>query len=594
MKITENGLAERKRNLLAYMLLALGIAFISYSVLGSVNFHGQNEACLSGTHGEPVVRISPVDLTVERSSMSSVSIKITVISDENFSSLKVVIDCGESSKVLDNSSFTPRDYYVTYVSVPHGISNLSPSLEMEVNGSAFYNADLRIMPEYQGLLMESLLFTGAAFVVFFLLAVKIRRRNFLFLLPVFIGMSVLFGQRYDDYFMISSGMFVLQHVNPYIVSRNLAPSLQWEYPPGFIPWSVFSSEMYSLILQMKIPSASLLNYVGVAGGAIYSPWRSLAGTNLYFLYGIIKLPMVISFFWIASNIRKLTGQTSWKLWILNPFAIIVGVLWGQLDVLALAFMLQGIIYHRSKNDFMSMLFVCIGGAIKVFPFLMVPMLLFRSDKKWKALVGIIPVALFIVLMYEISGNFIQDISTFIVGRSVPTAFGIFYSQGLTWQLLVPLLHIRSFPSLFLYVFAPFYVVITVLSIKLRLGTETYFVILMLVFMLTYNFANPQYLIWPLAFLIIVDEKFYASAISVLGGLFMVFTYNFSYFINAQLSWNYFSSLLGEVEQLRLSITDSPVSLAVFGTISSVIFLIILILFTKDRLFKEKLTMEVIS
>lgn len=573
---------SKEKQLFAYVFLLLGIICVCYSSLGALNLHGENEAIITSSTKDATVKISPIDITVEKDLVGSVRIKITTESNLNFSHIAVNMVSDGTETVLLNCSFSSRDYYVAYVEIPVGTNGSNTILQVYVSGLGLFRAPLTIRPGDTGFYMEIALFSGTGFLSAFFFLVNIRREDFLFMIPMFIALSVLFGERYDDYFMISSGMLVLQHVNPYIVSKNLELSLQWEYPPGFVPWSAFTSFLYEALFHSVLPSTSALNYIGVVNGAVYSAWRSLSGTNLYFLYGMVKLPMVLSFFWVGLNLRKLTSMTQWKLWLLNPLAIIVGILWGQLDVLALAFLLQALVYHRSGKGFLSILFACMGGAIKVFPFLIIPLLLFRSKNRKMAALGIVPVALFILLMYYISGNVANDISTLLVGRSLPVELGSFRSQGLTWQLVISYFKARTFPSLFLYAFIPFYAIFTAYSAWRNVELETYFVPVMLVFMLTYNFANPQYLIWLMPFLILKGEKLEAAVLSILGCLYVLFTYSYPYFLNPDLSWNYFSSLLGEMEQIRLAFTNSAAFLMIFGTISSFIFLLILIFFMRRQ------------
>ena len=70
--------------------------------------------------------------------------------------------------------------------------------------------------------------------------------------------------------------------------------------------------------------------------------------------------------------------------------MIVAVIWGQLDVLAAAFMLQAILFNRNGKTWMGVMFAAIGAAIKVFPALIIPYMLLFSKNRIRDLSAILP------------------------------------------------------------------------------------------------------------------------------------------------------------------------------------------------------------
>ena len=63
---------------------------------------------------------------------------------------------------------------------------------------------VRLDPGYSGVVYETILISGVLILVFSISLVRTRYRNYLFLVPAYLAISVLFGQRYDDFFMITS------------------------------------------------------------------------------------------------------------------------------------------------------------------------------------------------------------------------------------------------------------------------------------------------------------------------------------------------------------------------------------------------------
>ena len=278
---------------------------------------------------------------------------------------------------------------------------------------------------------------------------------------------------------------------------------------------------------------------------------------------------------------KETGRQQWKLWLINPFAVVVGIMWGQLDVLGLAFLLQAFIYHKEGKDFKAVLFASIGTAIKIFPVFVIPLLIMRSKRKLFSSLAIIPVILLSLLVYAASGSILLDINTLVMGRSVPTYLGVYISQGLTWQIVISDLLVRNFPSIFIYVFIPSYIAYTIYAHKNNIGLERYFITSMLIFFVTYNFMNPQYIIWIIPFFIFIGEFRYAALVSLLGSVYLYLDYSYTYFLNPDIAWNYNAGYLGQIEAIRHALTSNFVILGAFGMLSTSIFLYLLILMLKQ-------------
>jgi hypothetical protein len=133
---------------------------------------------------------------------------------------------------------------------------------------------------------------------------------------------------------------------------------------------------------------------------------------------------------------------------------------------------------------------------------------------------------------------------------------VFNAQGLTWQIIVSKLGIVHFPSIFLYTFLPFLVIISIVYYLRRGNIVNYLIVEFMFFFLTYNFVDPQYFIVLIPLFLINRDLWNYVVFSVYPFLFILLNYSFAYFIVPSLSLSYFASSLGQEEALRTWITSS--------------------------------------
>ncbi len=69
---------------------------------------------------------------------------------------------------------------------------------------------------------------------------------------VYLAIAPFTGQRYDVYFLLSSGIRILQHVNPFNPGNPaLYPgALKWAYPPFYAVYSAFSFAVFQLFTSV--------------------------------------------------------------------------------------------------------------------------------------------------------------------------------------------------------------------------------------------------------------------------------------------------------------------------------------------------------
>lgn len=567
-----------KGKVLLSALLIVAVSCLGYATINGMNSPGENVTTVQSN--EVTVNLTPGTILTPLVLAPYVELHLTILGSTNFSNIIIFAINGGKLQLIANSTFSDRPFYSIYFQLSHEFLKNGTFLLVRVDGTTLSPVPIIVAPSYTGLISDVILFAGIAMLMVYHRRFQTSSRRYWLLLPVFLVLAALYGQRYDDFFMIALGAHIAQGVNPYIHSAMIPGGLTWEYPPGFAPWSLLTITLFHLVTGTPIPSSQQLSYVATIYGDIYSAWQGLRGLNLFILYPLVKLPIVLAFLWMARIIEKETGTVPWKSWILNPFAVIVGVIWGQLDVLALAFMMQGVFFFKRDKSLLAGLFVSTGAVIKIFPVLILPYLLLRSRNRKAALLGVIvPVAIGICL-YGLSGSLSSDIYTILFGRGIPTFFGVFFAQGLTWQLIVTDLGVRHFPSLFVYLFLPGYALLSYFAIKKGTSVYSYFLLSMLFFFLIYNVVNPQYLIWAIAVFILMGRKTEEILFSVIGGIYMLLDYSYTYFLNPDLVWNYESSALGQIEQLRAGLTQNFMVLLAFGLFSSAIFALYLYRYVK--------------
>ena len=64
---------------------------------------------------------------------------------------------------------------------------------------------------------------------------------------------------------------------------------------------------------------------------------------------------------------------------------------------------------------------------------------------------------------------------------------------------------------------------------------------------------------------------YALVISAVGAVFMFLTYSFTYFLNPFISWNYQSSALGQIENIKVLVLGSALIRVILAIIATVLF-----------------------
>ncbi|MDA8055418.1 MAG: hypothetical protein M0Z77_07195 [Thermoplasmatales archaeon] len=574
--------AQRK---LFYILIVIAISLFVVSYTLSLNEPPQEVSHYSFNGGS--LNVTPSILYVHNFLWYSPSATVSVTLNNNTSAVQIVVFQEYSTHL---AIFNETFHNVSFFSFNFGLYPTgSPQIDkfaISINGQVM-NVSVPVENSSYPLIGElSLLFSFGLFMIGLYFA---GFKSKLWVFPItftYLVLAAFLGQRYDMFFMISGGLHILSGVNPFIQSVNLPGTLKWSYPPYYLIWSTISDWFSGAITHTPIPTPSSLIFPDVRIGNYYDAWLGFVPGSLPVYYLLAKLPMVLSVIGVYYLLfRKFNlPYNLTKLWLLSPFVILIGVVWGQLDIIASFFLVLSIYFMKKERSGMAILASVLGFWVKIFPIFILPFIVIESKHKLRdlgiALVSSIPA----LLIYSFSGNFIRELEVMIYSRSVPTFNGIFNAQGLSWQVIVSKLGATSFPPLFLYLFLPFLIVLCVVYYYKRGNVVNYVIMEFLFFFLTYNYVDPQYLIVLVPLFLINRDLWNYMVFSLYPFLFTLLTYSFAYFVVPAFSLNYFSSPLGQQEALRTWITSS--NIFVFPLVGAFAFSVIVTMFMiiKNRQF----------
>ncbi|MFH1776953.1 MAG: hypothetical protein ABH952_05280 [Candidatus Omnitrophota bacterium] len=345
----------------------------------------------------------------------------------------------------------------------------------------------------------------------FLLGVVIR----LALMPI----AAQFGDCYNWYgfcFVFLNSPFEVYNTNNYFfpMTGNIYsyPPL-WIYTMGFFMLPVF---------LLKIKSAAIV---------------------LFF----IKLPLVLCSSYLAEILFRCTNSKKVLiLFYLNPLVIFLDSVWGAFDILpATAVFLAYVFLRESKYSF-SAFFLSIGILYKIWPVLILPLIVmsFIKEKKYKALIKylglILAVSLVLTSPYLLSPNrnfFFKEIFAHA-------------SRNINWQLSLwtPFLWLKeanlfdiirfnigniSLPNLLFYAA---FLILYALAFKRKFNLTQQFLLPVLTFYIFSSWVTPSHYIWILPILAILSAQnqvllllyILLSFLPILSELCSTMTYRFTW------------------------------------------------------------------
>jgi len=568
------------KNWRVFLFISILLLIITY--LLSMAPYGYNTFTIN--NGNFSIEVSPINFTPIGNFFGLQSIKIIIINNgyENLSS-----SISYANHLL-NLSLKPHSGTIQYIQ-PKSSFNL-----LYINITTLnYTKDITIKINFNSPLLTLLSEITMLFsFYFYYLFLKFYNSNFkltwLIILLGYLILAPFFGQRYDMYFVLTSPLRIIKHINPFIGNEMMPGGLKWAYPPLFLIYGIL---FYTVLHYFGLNFDPSFTYL-VTSGYEYSAWRGFYNTELPLLFFLEKLPLIISTFiiyWLF--LKKFNFQYSKieleKFWLLNPLIILIGTVWGQFDMLSLLSMILSIYFFLKNRTDLASIFATIGAFIKIFPVILIPYIILNSQRKIRDISYVILFSVISLIPYFIAGNFYMDLEVLIYSRSVPTVNGYFFANGMTWQILPLYLGIKNFPGIFPYILIPIYLTLLIMSKRLKISIIEFSLIFIISFFIFFNFVNPQYFIIPVALFILMRNKPYLILYSLIPILYVFLNYSFPYFVNYYYSYNYFSSTLGLGESFRLFFTNSAITLGTYVVICTIIYIMTLLAIIRDILSRNK-------
>jgi len=517
------------------------------------------------------IEVSPLEFSPAGNFYGSQSIKI-ILSNYGNSTLFSYITYGKSE--VDRVALLPNSSDIMYIQ-PNTKYN-----EIYFNGTEgneHFNFSARIhfispvIPITSDILM---LMIFPSYFMFLKYYPGRWRYGWISILIAYFLLSPFYGQRYDMYFAMTSPLRLLYGINPFIGNSHMPGGLKWAYPPLFLTFGVIYYYILHIFNINFYPTYTIL----VPSGFEYSAWRGFYNSSLPILYFLEKIPIVLSTFLIyflflrRFKLKYSRGELE-KFWILNPFIILIGSVWGQFDMVSLLFMILSILFFERKRTDLAIISATTGAFIKIFPAILIPYILLKSDRKMRDLLYVILISLISIMFYVKAGNPLQDIEVLIYSRGVATVNGYFFANGITWQIIPMYLGVKHFPTFFPYLLIPIYFILLYLVKRLNLSIIEFSLIFLLSFFIFYNFVNPQYFVMIVSLFLLLEKRRYVILFSLVPSIYVLLNYSLPYFVNYYYSYNYFSSILGLGESLRLYLTDNIVAIGGFALIATAAYIL---------------------
>ena len=176
-------LSDKRRRQIIAILLTAGLIFIALSISFAYSSPDQNVAEKS-SNGLSVT-VTPENVTTPGLISDYVTLRITVQDDRNFSVIRIL---NVNNEVLYEENFTPRPYTLAYILLTE---NTSPViLNVSVSGGQHVDLAIQLNTGYSGVIYEIILISGVLILVFSISLIRTNYKNYLFLIPAYLGISV--------------------------------------------------------------------------------------------------------------------------------------------------------------------------------------------------------------------------------------------------------------------------------------------------------------------------------------------------------------------------------------------------------------------
>ena len=314
---------------------------------------------------------------------------------------------------------------------------------------------------------------------------------------------------------------------------------------------IYQPLAYFIPSLIYLPFAPLLS--GISSILVRDPSVLLAGKSVYLPLLIYKLPLILadlSIIWLLPQLfkskeKKLNSQI---LWALNPVAIYVSSMIGQVDAILVFFLLAATISAVSRRYIVSALLLALSALTKPLSLALLPLLgifaYYKKDFKQACLVVFAGLGLFAAIILPFLSS--QAYKTYVLGahhlnKSLFAGIEIAPGTQIPWFFI-------------------FYSTIFLLAYRKKINLTQAFGAVVLS-TLSFTHFHPQWFIWMTPWLIyyaVEKKRFFTYLVSILAWLFVLFSFESSLHINIFLNAN---KVLPQLPQLLTSNLSTLVLLA---------------------------------
>ena len=349
-------------------------------------------------------------------------------------------------------------------------------------------------------------------------------------------------QRWDSYTNRLVGSYIFVYgINPFIPesSCNCPAVLNYSYPPLWLVFLISTFRVWLAVTTYSFPaSVSSLWAAWNGTGNLFEAYRSFIPADLPLLDTLLKAPVILSDIAIGYLIWRIGGRStraarvSLLTWVLNPYVILIGTVWGQFDSIAALFLILSVFFLQKYRFFLSGLSLSLGVATKLFPAIVFfptifYLVLYRREGLARYIGSFLLGLSFSLSIAFIFPNAIEYIVRLLIGRSSPNYGGTAFFSGLTWMLIFNQYPLPPGIPVFPIVLATFLAVVLLMFRKSLKRPGTLVPFLTTAFLgvyLSYPSINPQYVIWvlPLFAVLLASKMISKWAIAIFSTIPLVF------------------------------------------------------------------------
>jgi hypothetical protein len=216
-----------------------------------------------------------------------------------------------------------------------------------------------------------------------------------------------------------------------------------------------------------------------------------------------------------------------------------------------------IYYFQRGREYHAYLFASVGAAVKVWPAIMIPIMLMIAVRRGglkaaRPIAAVIPATLLTIGLYGAYGNILDSLFVFAYARGIPTFAGAFTVTGLTWQEVLFVLKSPPVP-LFFYVGVPAYAALLAwVYWKKDADIVKWTLVSVLILFLTYNYVNPQYFYWVLPLFLLQGRRIAYAVFTALPLAFMALAYDLFYFVSPAILRDEYVIGASVVDQIKVN------------------------------------------